>query len=1132
MDSRGGDSSGSVPVLPLGRRRTKEEAFHILAKMVMQQTNEDYVRSFLLTYKKFSTSSVDACDKQEADQAPRRSPLPTRLLEFLRVWVEEFTDDFAAQPQTASLLETIKERCSAQVQYKYKLLFLKTISSHQQQQLPPLSPHHHNSLSDSPSPSPRSPQAIITSSPSRSREATPNGTPRERANSRDSSGSRSESETGDGSEDEDELADDNLTIDDFTAQQIAAELTRKEQQLFVAIPPSEFLEKLGFGQAPPADAGVQSSADEDKTPLISAFVEHFNNVSFWVSTDVLMGGTPKEQAKKITKFIAVAVHLFNLNNFNGLMEIIAGLNFSSVKRLTPAWAKVSSKDRKVFEKLASRMAIHSNYKAYRQLFQKRAAPKLPYFAVILRDLMFVQVGNLDYLEASGLINFEKILLVYEVLSDVKRWQRECKDFKIKLPDKHGRKVRRYMRRLTSIQDESILFFLSSLHEGENKKCEGEVGGMGALGAAPQRPLPATPQGQGQAQLQTPRMSDASDPGEETGEEESSLSDISIVVTSLEDDDDDDDADDDDYRDVGECSPSPSSTTSSTSSSFSSLSVIAAAEEIDFEAEAQTASGSSSELNEHNRLTPRPSEATEKPLQAQQANAPSSSSAIKAERRRSRSVDNNETRLRQQLQLPQRRGATNTEIYGSLRYSRKHAGAVQGPMDGSTIGGAVPLPLAGPSADDSNFMRAIARRRELKKNPFGSILALQDLVAQGSGGEGGHENQTLQLRMKRLCFAEEQSASEGCGGAGAGGAGGGGGPRSIAERIPPLSLHRSADERLLQKRRLAISPREQKRTTIEEAGPLLAATTYDDNHRKRGSSWTGKSKDDADSKKTKDKEEAKENEKEKKRMGSLRILSPRRGSNSRAVSTTSPKKGGTMPASPRGDRSLAGLSFVSPRATKDKSNGGSQPTTPLMGRAAAESNPSAAAAPSPTTTDRNSDEWGELEDGGDEEWEFGQWLEKEQEEQAWTDGDGAEADSRPRQRRATASVVVKSYWSRDGRVSGADEREDDNDVQSETTTAAQRCRKLTMPPCRICFTKLDPDVRVHMAPFMQLLNHKHGATHKEHSCTFFVYQNELGERVTVRDEQAFQEFMAKGGKRYSTVSRQGPCSLLTYTLWLQ
>jgi hypothetical protein len=46
-----------------------------------------------------------------------------------------------------------------------------------------------------------------------------------------------------------------------------------------------------------------------------------------------------------------------------------------------------------------------------------------------------QVGNLDYLEASGLINFEKILLVYEVLSDVTRWQRECKDFKIKLSDK-------------------------------------------------------------------------------------------------------------------------------------------------------------------------------------------------------------------------------------------------------------------------------------------------------------------------------------------------------------------------------------------------------------------------------------------------------------------------------------------------------------------------------------------------------------------------------------------------------------------------------------------------------------------------------------------------------------------------
>jgi hypothetical protein len=98
-------------------------------------------------------------------------------------------------------------------------------------------------------------------------------------------------------------------------------------------------------------------------------------------------------ASLIVELAQVAVHLFNLNNFNGLMEIIAGLNFSSVKRLAPAWAKVSSKDRKVFEKLASRMTIHNNYKAYRQLYQKRAAPKLPYFAVILRDLMFVQVWH-------------------------------------------------------------------------------------------------------------------------------------------------------------------------------------------------------------------------------------------------------------------------------------------------------------------------------------------------------------------------------------------------------------------------------------------------------------------------------------------------------------------------------------------------------------------------------------------------------------------------------------------------------------------------------------------------------------------------------------------------------------------
>jgi hypothetical protein len=636
-----------------------------------------------------------------------------------------------------------------------------------------------------------------------------------------------------------------------------------------------------------------------------------------------------------------------------------------------------------------------------------------------------------------------------------------------------------MRRLHSIQDESILYFLSSLHEGENKKSEGEVGGMGALGAAPQqlsREVDLPPQ---------PRMSDASDAGEETGEEESSLSDISIVVTSLEDDDDDDD---DEYHDVGE--GSASSTSSSTSSSFSSLSQIATTAEIDFDAEAE-AQAKAHAQNAEASVGDKPT-AEAQPVANSQllpssspegtglspSQAPSSGMSM-AERRRSRSVEN-EAKARHQLQLPQRRGATNTEIYGSLRYSRKHAGAVQGPMDGSAIGAAVPL--QGP-ADDSNFMRAIARRRELKKNPFGSVLALHDLANGGGlgGAEGRHENQTL--RMKRLCFAEEKSAE-----------GAAGGPRSIADRIPPLTLHRSADERLLQKRRLALSPRGEPKRTIEEAAPTLAAspTTYDDKHRRRGSSWTGKSKDDSDSKKKdkekeKEKEKDKEKDKEKKRMGSLRILSPRRGSNSRAVGAS---KGGTVPASPRSDgRSLAGVSFMSPSmaatiGSKEKSS--SQPGTPQMARAAESAS---SITPQPERARRNSDGWGALEDGGDEEWEFGQWLESEEgEEGAWA-CEGDYTSSKPGPIPMTASVVVKSYWSRGGRVSGQDTRED-NEQEESAGQQQQRCRKLTMPPCRICFTKLDPDVRVHMTPFMQLLNQKHGATHKEAYCSFFVYQNEV------------------------------------------
>ncbi len=188
-------------------------------------------------------------------------------------------------------------------------------------------------------------------------------------------------------------------------------------------------------------------------------------MGFWVSTEIITCKTSKERAKKISKFIEVAACCYQLGNFNGLMEMISGLNVSSVQRLKSSWEMVPQKDKIKLQKLEQTMTPLQNYKKYRAIFKEKEHPKIPYFAVILKDLMFVNIGNCDYTD-SGVINFEKLILVYDKISEVTKQQKECRSArKLSLHayrefGRNRRSIRKYMRKLHAIKDENVLYSLS------------------------------------------------------------------------------------------------------------------------------------------------------------------------------------------------------------------------------------------------------------------------------------------------------------------------------------------------------------------------------------------------------------------------------------------------------------------------------------------------------------------------------------------------------------------------------------------------------------------------------------------------------------------------------------------------
>ena len=54
-------------------------------------------------------------------------------------------------------------------------------------------------------------------------------------------------------------------------------------------------------------------------------------------TEIVNQEDPKNRVNTLKHFISVVNHLMTLNNFNGCMEIIAGLGNSAVNRMKKTW---------------------------------------------------------------------------------------------------------------------------------------------------------------------------------------------------------------------------------------------------------------------------------------------------------------------------------------------------------------------------------------------------------------------------------------------------------------------------------------------------------------------------------------------------------------------------------------------------------------------------------------------------------------------------------------------------------------------------------------------------------------------------------------------------------------------------
>uniref|UniRef100_A0A8D2J586 CRK SH3-binding GNRP n=1 Tax=Varanus komodoensis TaxID=61221 RepID=A0A8D2J586_VARKO len=199
------------------------------------------------------------------------------------------------------------------------------------------------------------------------------------------------------------------TLHDFHSHEIAEQLTLLDAELFYKI---EIPEVLLWAK----------EQNEEKSPNLTQFTEHFNNMSYWVRSIIMQQEKAQDRERLLLKFIKIMKHLRKLNNFNSYLAILSALDSAPIRRLE--WQKQTSEG---LAEYCTLIDSSSSFRAYRAALSEVEPPCIPYLGLILQDLTFVHLGNPDYLD--GKVNFSKRWQQFNILDSMRCFQQVHYDIK-------------------------------------------------------------------------------------------------------------------------------------------------------------------------------------------------------------------------------------------------------------------------------------------------------------------------------------------------------------------------------------------------------------------------------------------------------------------------------------------------------------------------------------------------------------------------------------------------------------------------------------------------------------------------------------------------------------------------------
>jgi hypothetical protein len=210
---------------------------------------------------------------------------------------------------------------------------------------------------------------------------------------------------------EDKPDDFRLKFTDIDPCELARQITLIEYQLFDAIQPREFM-----------DQAWMKPGKEKRAPNICNMTRWCNHITRWVISEIVtIKESLKSRAHIIERVIMLAQNLEKLNNFNGVKNVLAGLQSSAVYRLRHTREAVGAKYLKTFDELSKLTANDLNFKYLRKKVHDAQPPVIPFPGVYQSDLVFFDTCSRNKME-NGLINFAKFQKISSYVLDLQQYK--------------------------------------------------------------------------------------------------------------------------------------------------------------------------------------------------------------------------------------------------------------------------------------------------------------------------------------------------------------------------------------------------------------------------------------------------------------------------------------------------------------------------------------------------------------------------------------------------------------------------------------------------------------------------------------------------------------------------------------